>query len=61
MKFNIKEWSFIRHCIECSQRDFEKQVADSKYSDDSLSSYQIFSKQVSECAALIEKITTTEV
>lgn len=59
LKFTMKEWNFIRHCLECASRDFAKHQAESTESEQHNSQYQIFKRQTEEAARLAEKIENT--
>lgn len=61
MKFTLKEWNFIKHCIECAGRDFEKDMLESKPSDNEYSSYQIYKRQMEQAHALAAKIENAEI
>lgn len=61
MKFTFDEWKFIQHCIECAGREFEKMMLDSKPSDEELSSYQIFRRQMEQADVLVKKIKSSEI
>ena len=61
MKFNFKEWNFIKHCIEVANRDFEKQMELSKQSESESSCYQIFKRQTEQAKALIARIGSSEI
>lgn len=56
MHFSFKEWQDIRHDLTVAQREYEHQAEDSHPSDDPMSLYQIFKRQVERTAALIDKI-----
>lgn len=61
MKFTFEEWKFIQHCLECASREFEKQMNDSKVSDEELSSYQIFKRQTEKANYLVNKLKNAEI
>lgn len=61
MKFTFKEWNFIKHCIEVASRDFSKQMADSKQSDDENSMYQIFKRHSEQANELIKRIENADI
>ena len=61
MRFTFEEWKFIQHCIECAGWKFKKMMLDSDPSDEELSNYQIFKRQMEQANALVEKIKTAEI
>ena len=61
MKFTLKEWNFIQHCLECAGREFEKDMQESKVSDQKYSSYQIFKRQMEQANALAKRIENAEI
>ena len=61
MKFTFSEWKKIQHALEVARNNFEKLMNDSKPSDDYLSSYQIFQRQMIELDDILIKISTTEI
>ena len=61
MTFTLKEWNFIKLCLETASRQYEKTMNESKVSDDKLSCYQIFKRQMEQANELAERIENTEI
>lgn len=61
MKFTLKEWNFIQHCIEVAGREFEAQMLDSKPSDKEFSMYQIFKWNMEQARELASRIENAEI
>lgn len=61
MKFTFEEWGKIKHALGVAYRQYEKMMQDSKISDDELSMYQIFKRQMEEMVVLINKIENAEI
>jgi len=61
MKFTLKEWNFIVHCLDVAAREYEKQMNNSPKMDDEISAYQIFRRQFREARRLIDFIENSEV
>ena len=61
MKFTLKEWNFIKHCVECAGREFEAQMLDSTPSDKEFSNYQIFKRQMEQAHDLAARIENAEI
>ena len=60
MKFTFKEWQNIRRALTVAKSQYEYHMKDSKPSDDKLSMYQIFKRQVEETAIFISRIDSAE-
>ena len=61
MKFTFEEWCKIKHALTVARTEYEKQMSDSKPSDDTLSFYQIFKRQMLEIDVILEKIEASEI
>jgi len=61
VKFTFDEWGKIKHALEVVRGDYEKQMLDSKPSNEKLSMYQIFKSQMVEIDGIIEKILNAEI
>ena len=61
MKFTFIEWGKIKHSLEVAYREYEKQMSKCQPSDQELSIYQIFKRQMEDTKALIKKIETAEI
>jgi hypothetical protein len=56
MKFTFDEWKKIRHALEVAKMSFEEQAKDSQPSEEYLSMFQIFTRQVREMEAFMKRI-----
>ena len=61
LQFTLKEWGSIRHDMEVAAREYEKLMLDCKPSDNELSMYQIFKRQMEQTHALIQRIDNTPI
>ncbi|NPV89527.1 MAG: hypothetical protein HPY50_01970 [Firmicutes bacterium] len=61
MKFNFTEWGKIKHALEVAQREYIKEMEDSKVSEDPTSMYQIFKRQAAEMQVYIDRIANAEI
>lgn len=59
LQFTMKEWNFIKHCLECASRDFAKHRDESTESEQHTSQYQIFKRQAEEATRIAAKIENT--
>lgn len=60
MKFTFNEWKNIQHALEVAKRVYEKEMNDSKLSDEHTSCYQIFKRQAEEMTIFIDRISNAE-
>ena len=60
MKFTLKELNTLKHTLDVAISEYENQLKNVKVSDDELSIYQIYSRQIAEAKRLIDKIENTE-
>jgi hypothetical protein len=56
MKFTFDKWKKIRHGLKTAMKSFEDELKDGNPSEDPLSMYQIFRRQVQEMTVFIERI-----
>ena len=61
MKFTFTEWKTIRHDLEVAANEYEKMMQDCKVSNDELSMYQIFKRQMQETRRLMKKLDDMEI
>lgn len=61
MNFTFKEWQNIRHDLEVAAMEYERQMLDSKPSDNETSCYQIFKRQMEQTHILMQKIDSMEI
>ena len=56
MNMTFAEWNTIKHSLEVAKREYEDIRKTCKESDDELSFYQIYTRQIAEAERLIAKI-----
>lgn len=61
MKFTFTEWKTIRHDLEVAANEYEEMMQDCKVSNDELSMYQIFKRQMQETRRLMKKLDDMEI
>lgn len=61
MKFTFKEWQLIKHDLEVAEKEFIKQMNDSKPSEEENSFYQIFKRQAEQTREFINRIENAEI
>lgn len=59
MNFTLKEWNFIKHCLEVAAKEFEKQHEDCTPSDREASVYRIYERQYLKAIELAHDIENT--
>lgn len=61
MKFTFEDWGKIKHALEVARREYEKQMNDSKESDEHTSCYQIFKRQITDADRILHNLATAEI